>query len=189
MVSRADVKRRKRARSAARTQASRVAPSSGAPASPAPRGASRRPDRNFSGRDDGLDFLLGRQRISRAQADTGRTYGMLYRAAKIDGAAALRSCLDFSPRGGGGVGLPPLDLGAAEWVADCRRRLDDAQAVLGFHSGMIAALDLVCGRGFRPREITTVQRETEEIETSLRLALDLLGRHFRRFDASDSSGQ
>ena len=42
----------------------------------------------------------------------------------------------------------------------------------------IATLDLVCGQGLKPREITTVQAETTEIENTLRIALDLLAEHF-----------
>jgi hypothetical protein len=185
MVSKAEAKRRRRARTSALAEQRRAVPGAEGEAPKAPRLAaatvidSQRRRIQVVARHDGLDFLLGRGRITGRQADAGRTYGMLYRTSLITGAAALKSCLDDSPRGSGGGGLPTTELAAAEWIAESRMRLAAARAAIGHHDGMTATLDLVCGRGLHPREITTVQRQTEEIETTLRLALDLLGRHFR----------
>ncbi|MDR3514064.1 MAG: hypothetical protein P4L73_20705 [Caulobacteraceae bacterium] len=182
MVSKADAKRRRRARAIARaTAAKAVQAGASAPAAVmAPAAArARRRSPAIAERDDGMDFLLSRGRITGRQADAGRIYAMLWRTAQISGSAALRSCLDDTPRGSGAGAIPTTDLAAAEWIAEARMRLVDAQVALGHHVGMVATVDLICGRGLRPRQITTVQRESEEIETTLRVALDLLERHFR----------
>jgi hypothetical protein len=124
-------------------------------------------------------MLRKKGRLTAGQAWAGRTYGALVRTAALSDGASLKSFLDLRPAGGGGGGgLPPGDLGGTEWVIECRRRLARAQAALSWHSGMIASLGLICGQGLHPREITTVQRETEQIETALRLALDILRTHW-----------
>lgn len=131
------------------------------------------------GRNDGLDMLLARGRITRAQAETGRHYGMLWRTAQITGGPVKVSDLNSAGGGaGGGVG-PTTGLFAADWIADCRAGLARAHQVLMGEEATIAVLDMICGAGMRPREITTDQRDTEQIETVLRMALDMLGRDVR----------
>ena len=131
------------------------------------------------GRNDGLDMLLARGRITRAQAETGRHYGMLWRTAQITGGPVKVSDLNSAGGGaGGGVG-PTTGLFAADWIADCRAGLARAHQVLMGEEATIAVLDMICGTGMRPREITTDQRDTEQIETVLRMALDMLGRDVR----------
>lgn len=131
------------------------------------------------GRNDGLDMLLARGRITRAQAETGRHYGMLWRTAQITGGPVKVSDLNGAGGGaGGGVG-PTTGLFAADWIADCRAGLARAHQVLMGEEATIAVLDMICGAGMRPREITTDQRDTEQIETVLRMALDMLGRDVR----------
>jgi hypothetical protein len=92
----------------------------------------------------------------------------------------LRSCLDDTPRGGGGAGLlaTATHLASAEWLADSRVRLEAARTSLGSHPGMILACDLICGQGLTPRDVSAVQREAEQIETTLRIALDLAHAYF-----------
>jgi len=149
----------------------------------APRAVQGRPRQ--AGRDDGLDFLQAKGRVTRPQAAAGRRYGALYRTSLISGAASLRSCLDIQEvRGGGRAVIPKDDFEAAVWIADAKAQLAGAQAALSWHTGMILACDMICGRGLRPREILEAQRDTEQLETALRLALDLLIRHFaKRLDA------
>lgn len=125
----------------------------------------------------GIAWLLEKKRISPRQAAAGERFGALYRAANMEGGEPLRSCLDISPGGGGGLGLPPTST-AAEWIAAARAELVLAYAAIGWHDGLVASCELICGHGQRPREISTVQRETEEIENGLRIALDLLAKHF-----------
>jgi hypothetical protein len=178
MASQAERARRKRARTiAAATDPTRSAPVAVAP--PAPRaGAASGPRR---GRDDGLDMLVERGRITRQQHDAGRHYGMLWRAAQATGGTPIR-VVDIAGAGGGsGRGGDPAEPAESEaaWIADCRAALIDARVALGGHEEMIATVDVICGAGMRPREITTDQRQAEQIETTLRLALDLLWRRFR----------
>jgi hypothetical protein len=172
MASRAEKERRKRG---ARISAAALA------APPGPRPVESAGDRRqFVAREDGLTMLRAKGRITAAQALAGRTYGVLVRTAALTDGAPIRSFLDIRPSGGGAGGgrLPPGDLGGPEWVAECRWRLARAQGALGWHSAMIASLGLICAQGLHPREITTVQRETEQIETALRLGLDILRTHW-----------
>lgn len=172
MTSRADRDRARRARTIAEAERVKLAPPPELAARPAPGGASIAGARR-RGRDDGLDMLLERRRITPLQAETGRFYGMIWRAAQITG-GPIR-VLDLACAGGGGKGdgaaIVADDLG---WIADCRAQLALAHQALGHHAELIATVDLICGAGMRPREISTEQRETEQIETGLRLALDIL---------------
>lgn len=182
MASRADRERRRRARTAAASavpESSRAAPAAvpraGATAAASPQSGSgvRR-----VGRDDGLDMLLSKGRITRAQFAAGRHYAMLWRVARMEGGAPIR-VMDLAGAGGGrgsGAAIAPIDESA--WIADCRTQLRIAHAALVWNEAMIAVLDLICAAGMRPREISDVQREAEQIETTLRLALDQLGRVF-----------
>ncbi len=166
MASQAERRRRKRTARAREPVA--------APPRPAVIASDRRA---YVPREDGLSMLRSKERLTAVQAQAGRTYGALYRAAALPDGAAIRSFLDLRPRGCGSAAPAPLV--GSEWVSECRWRLAKAQAVLCWHSGMIAALGLICGQGLHPREISTVQREAEQIETALRLALDMLVAHWR----------
>lgn len=128
----------------------------------------------------GLEWLRDKGRISRREFAAGERYGSLMRTAAMEGVHSLKSCLDTDGvRGAGTPSAPGLEvLGAAEWIAQARAALVDARSALGHHSGMIAACDLICGQGMTAREITTVQREAEEIENGLRIALQMLVEHW-----------
>jgi hypothetical protein len=132
----------------------------------------------YAARQDGLAMLWAKGRISASQAQAGRTYGVLVRTAALTDGASIRSFLDIRPAGGGASGLPQGDLWGQAWVTECRWRLARAQAALNYHTAMIATLGLICGQGLHPREISIVQRETDQIETALRLALDMLIAHW-----------
>jgi hypothetical protein len=128
----------------------------------------------------GLEWLRDKKRLDPHQFRAGRAYGMLYRVAILPDGTRLRSCLDDTPRGSGGAGLlaTATHLASAEWLADSRVRLEAARTSLGSHPGMILACDLICGQGLTPRDVSAVQREAEQIETTLRIALDLAHAYF-----------
>jgi hypothetical protein len=176
MASKAERARSRRARTVARAL---EAPLPASPAAPLQRGViSRGTERR--GRDDGLDMLRERGRIGSAQYLAGRTYGMLWRTAQIaDGTPIAAVDLD-AVRGGGGGPAPQSANDNTAWIADSRARLWRAHLALHDHEAMVATLGLICGAGMRPREISPVQRESEQIETALRLALDILVEHFKR---------
>lgn len=131
--------------------------------------------------ETGLVWLRRKRRISGRQHTMGDEYAEWFRGARLSGAEHLRSCLESDmPRGGERSSELSKDYPATvAWLADCKAKLTEARAVLNFHAGMIAVLDLICGAGMKPREISTSQRETEQMETTLRLALDQLEGHFR----------
>jgi hypothetical protein len=153
------------------------------PAGAAPKAPVKRPRQTRDeARETGLGWLLAKKRITPDQARAGARYGELFRAASIGGGEPLRSCLDDSVRGSGGTGQGAADSAAINmaWIADATAALTAARHAVGFHEGMVTALDLICGRGLRPRDISQLTREVDQIETALRLALDLLIGHFQR---------
>lgn len=126
----------------------------------------------------GLQWLAAKNRLNKTQKVAGEAYGVKYRADLMGGADPLRSCLDISPRGGGS-GIPITPGETLAWIAESRTHLAAARAELGYHSGMVAVCDLICGQQLTPREITADQREAAEIETTLRLSLDRLYSTFK----------
>lgn len=130
-------------------------------------------------RESGLDWLLARKRITRSHHAAGKLWGAHYRLCLVDGMSPLRSCLNDSPHGGssdGGVAFAVVETEAK----DARAK---AMAALSHQPDMIAALDAVCGRQQTPweriKEQGGKQRDVEELQTTLRLALDMLSKHYR----------
>ncbi len=121
-------------------------------------------------------MLRGKGRLNARQAWAARTYGALERTANLPDGASIRSFLDMTP-GGGGVAIGAL--AGADWVLECRIRLARAHQALNWHAEVIAVLSMICAHGYHPREITAVQREAEQIETGLIIALDMLITHWR----------
>jgi hypothetical protein len=167
---------------ARRAMLERVADAPLAPATPKPRLVrSNTAAEKHAPPDDGLSYLQRKNRLSPEQAEAGRIYRTMYRTASIEGTGALKSCLaglDSAVGGGGAGGLPTSSLEEAEWIAECRAQLATARGVLQWDEDLINLVDLICGRGLKPSEISDARRETEQIETALRVALDLLRRHF-----------
>lgn len=132
--------------------------------------------RSYEPREDGLNYLLSQRKISRVEYRIGRKYGVVYREADLQDGPALRSCLDVDElvRGGKPSGIPAPDSGAAFIRAQARSELLLAREILNFHSGLIAAMDLVCGHQLRPREIAPEQRKADAIVEGLSTALQML---------------
>lgn len=130
-------------------------------------------------RQTGIECLAGRGKIDGRQRFSLERYGRLFRIASIEDGAALRSSIAELESAGGSVGggLPTME-NYANVLARGRQDLESARAVLSFQSALITACDLICGKGRTPQEITEVRTEQVELETSLRLAGDLLARHF-----------
>jgi hypothetical protein len=171
MASVADKKRAKKAKtiSLARTAAPESARRTIIPA----KGA-------YVSRQTGLEWLRNKGKISPREFVAGERYGSLERTAAMEGTALLKSCLDTDGVRGAGTPIAPgADaMGAAEYITQARADLARARAALSFHAGMIAALDLICGRGMTSREISDVQREAEEIDNGLRIGLQILVQHW-----------
>lgn len=170
MSRRAVQRQRSRARAAA-VGAERAAASGAAPIKPKTH-AEPIPELN------GIQWLASKNRLNRMQRRALEAYGARYRLDVMGGGDSLKSSLDDMPRGGG-VGIPETCLETAAWIASAKKELAGARAALGFNTAMVATCDLVAGQGLRPREITTNQAETGEIETTLRIAGDLLYSHFK----------
>lgn len=130
-------------------------------------------------RESGLDWLLARKRITRAHHAAGKLWGAHYRLCLVDGMSPLRSCLNDSPRGGAGDGGLALSIVETE-AKEARAK---ALIALSHQADMVAALDAVCGRQQTPweriKEQGGKQRDVEELQTTLRLALDILSKHYR----------
>lgn len=132
-------------------------------------------------RQSGIDQLAGRGKLDQRQRHSLERYGRLFRIAGIEDGAALRSCLGDieGSRGAAGGGIPSMENYTA-LIAQVREDLASARAAMNFQIGLIIACDEVCGRQKTPQEITDVRSEQLEIEVSLRLAGDLLARHFQQ---------
>jgi len=134
---------------------------------------------------DGLEWLIRKGRLGSGQsaktrAKAGRYYRRLYRDAPLDGTTPLRSCLDDSVRGGGGVGLPP-----ALVQTDAAVKLHFVRAAISHHEEMTDLLDAVCGRGTTVRSLACGNdRRAVEMETALRIALDLVALAKENMEAS-----
>lgn len=138
-----------------------------------------------------LQRLKDRQALSAKQERGLRLYGALVRAVGLSGANGLSSCLGALERvdGGGSImgAASAQAMQTAEWIADSNAKLERARQALGYRPddteldaarAMVIACDLVAGKGVNPREITKDQREQAEIESGLRIAGDLLSKHF-----------
>lgn len=126
----------------------------------------------------GIEWMVAKKRLTQRQARAGTRYGLKFRLSELDGMEPLRSCLNDEPRGGSGV----LMLARAANEGDAKRDLLSARSALGFHAGMTAACDLICGRGLTPWEAVALsggnQRDAEKMQTTLAIALDLLVHHY-----------
>lgn len=131
----------------------------------------------------GLEMLRAKGRITQRQLDNGRRYGWLWRNAQITGGPARVA--DLGRASGGGGDGPPLGDEAQAWIADVRRELAELDAQLrgDEDDALLAIMGMICGAGMRPREITSLQRETEQIEAALRVGLDIVGRVLRELAA------
>lgn len=181
-------KEAKKRRATARTQKvleARRAIEAGAP----PPGAAPRviaPRGEYESRQTGLQALRNRGKITDAQEQAGKRYGMLFRVSAIEGDASIGSNLASLTRvdrvtiaGASADGEPRLN--PAEFHADCRRRYAMArfEGLSGVVS-LIAVCDVICGKEWTPQMVTPNRDAQIQIETSLRDALELLRVHFRR---------
>lgn len=171
MASVADKKRAKKARTVSLARSIPAASTRPAPQSRAAAAIRRQ---------TGLEWLRSKGRISDREFQAGLRYGSLVRISMLEGDALIKSCLDTDGVRGAGTPLAPgkIDAAAAAWKLEATQDLAAARAAMGFHAGMIAACDLICGRGDTAREISKVQREAEEIENGLRIALQILVKHW-----------
>ena len=136
-----------------------------------------------------LQRLVERKALTAKQYRGLRDYGVLVRAAALADAHSMPSCLGALDRvdGSGSAGGFDQSFETAKWIADSRAALEIARMKLGCDPldmeldaarAMVIACDLVAGRGVHPREITKDQREQAQIESGLRIAGDILARHF-----------
>jgi len=126
----------------------------------------------------GLDWLAQKGRITARQKSAGRKYGEDYRICQVAGMEPLRSCLNDQPGSGtGGIGLS-----MASYELEAKERFALAQGALSYHPDMVGACDLICGRDFTPWEVIAHfgggQRDAERITNTLKIALDLLAKHY-----------
>lgn len=177
MASVADKKRARKARTVARAH-ERTTIGVTTPAQVRARARARAvEDSGYVRRQTGLECLAARGKISARQRARGEAYGRLFRVAGISDGAAIQSALGDLDRVRGAGGAP-IASDYSSVLVDARSNLLEAREALGFHTGLILACDLICGRTMTPQEITAVRREAEQIETSLRISLDLLDKHW-----------
>lgn len=128
-------------------------------------------------RRTGLEWLLHKERINADQARAGIRYGKDYRAAQIIGLEPIKSCISGDT---GGSSSSRTLTSHAVINTDTLTAIASANLALGLHPDLIATVEAVCGRQQTPREIDPDQRRAAEIETRLKIGLDLLVRHYRQ---------
>ncbi|MGZ3272402.1 MAG: hypothetical protein ACXU82_03600 [Caulobacteraceae bacterium] len=141
----------------------------------------RAPKAKYQRRMTGLEYLFQKKQINHRQRRAGERYGNDFRVAIIESPVSIKSSLDDpdAPRGPGGGPFPQDHLEAMAWIIECREQISLARNVLGHHAGMIAACDMICGRQLSPTEIAPdSQKDRVQIETGLRIALDMLVVHY-----------
>ena len=139
------------------------------------------PKAKYERRQTGLLALRNKAKISDVQLQAGERYGALYRDAALEGDAMIKSALGSldEPRGSGFGGRLP-DLLPADYIVSVRRQLHDARIDgLRSQATLIAACDVICGKQWTSQMVTPDRSDQLQIETSLRIALDLLTSFFR----------
>ena len=124
----------------------------------------------------GLEALLNRGKLTKPQFKAGERYGELFREANIEGVALIKSALGSldEARGSGFGGRLP-DLLPADYLLSVRRKLHDARVDgLRNQGTLIATCDVICGKQWTSQMVTADRSDQLQIETSLRIALDLL---------------
>ena len=154
MASVAEKKRNRRTRTAIKATEVIEERRAGAPA----RGSTRVIDgaerHRYVRRETGLVLLLNNSKITEAQKIAGERYGKLYRMASLEDASRLKSGIDFSSNGGGGETKTfpgAYDYEAAAAAMKARFDIDLARTALFNHAGLVAALDVICGKGMDMR--------------------------------------
>lgn len=128
----------------------------------------------------GLTWLHQKKRITLEQRLAGQTYGRDYRIDAISGMEPIKSNMDIAAGAGLGGSVSTGGIGPrAETDSAARSRLAEARAALAHQPDMVLACDLICGRELTPREINPDQRIADRMEQSLKIALDILARHYR----------
>lgn len=139
-----------------------------------PDAAGRKPYR----RQAGLEWLMGKGRLTSAQRAAGERYGACYRRAR--GEISIPSTLDVKPGLSAAGGTPLTEVVAmAEASAQARARLAAYRRRLWDQAALVAACDKVCGEELTPREAAAMEREAYQIEAVLAVALDILAREGR----------
>ena len=146
------------------------------------------PKAKYERRQSGLVMLANRGKISAREQAAGERYGSLFRDAHMEGEACIKSALgsiDESRGSGGGGKLATLM--APEFLAQVRQDLYSAQIdALRSQATLIAVCDVICGKQWTPQQVAPTDRGAQlQIETSLRIALDLLVDYF----AQNSEGR
>lgn len=130
----------------------------------------------------GLSWLLNKGKINPEQHKAGQRYGRDYRIVDISGMAAVKSCLGTAgmPHGGQNEFLGSF---IAEAETEALRGLQAAREALHHETDMLRACDLICGRDMIHTEVIARyggnQRDAEALVQSLRIALNILARHYR----------
>ncbi len=124
-------------------------------------------------RQTGLDWLVGKGRITARQKAAGEAYGERWRRA--GSAPTIGSTLEVQPSGGlaGGPSLGLL-LRQAAGRQRAQAELEAYRARLFGQSDLVTVCDLICGQELTPREAGGGEREAGRIEAVLKVALDIL---------------
>jgi hypothetical protein len=133
-------------------------------------------------RQPGLDWLVGKGRITDRQKAAGEAYGACFRRA--GSAPTIGSTLEVQPSGGlaAGPSLAML-LRQAAGRQRAEEELSGYRARLFGQSDLVSVCDLICGQELTPREAAGGERDAARIEAVLKVALDILAMARSRRDS------
>lgn len=128
---------------------------------------------------DGLEWLRVKGKLTKPRLAAAKFYRRLYRDECLDDGVRIKSNLDRSV-GGEGTGEP-----VALIRADARGKLLFVRAAV--LPGMVVLLDAVCGGGQTLRSMTVSERAYVELETTFKIALDLVALAQAHIEAAEKT--
>lgn len=135
------------------------------------------PKKSYVRRETGLALLGRNGRLSTRQVLAGDRYHRAFALLELAACAPIGSNLNIldSPGGGGGGGAGPIaaDFLVEREVLAAKQELHAARIQIRLPY-LVGALDVICGKQWTPSMVSPIQREQDEIVTSLRIALDML---------------
>ena len=144
------------------------------------------PKKSYVRRETGLALLSGRGKIDGRQLRAGERYHRAFAMLELAACSPIKSNLAEPERAGGGGGATPVadSFLVEREVLAAKSELHAVRLEIRLPY-LVGALDVICGKQWTPGMVSPLQREQEEIVTSLRIALDLLADIYARLDKSN----
>ena len=144
------------------------------------------PKKPYVRRETGLALLRRGNRIDTEQQAWGERYHRTFALLELAACSPIASNLNAldAPGGGKGGALPAAArYGTEREILAAKAEIHEVRMEIRLPY-LVGALDVICGKQWTPSMVSPLQREQDEIVTSLRIALDMLGGIYKRLDIS-----